>query len=137
MSIEWDEDKKDQLLKLLNETFYFHKDGSVTRRDEMPKYENREMIVSDFGGNAPCAYLFCNGAGMFFDEKGTQIHDLQCLGISGLHKFVQRYPEGEVHWAIWRKGSQLMDKELVSNLLRYLKEDVNLNDEKTENMETK
>gem|GEM_PF-5543748 len=29
MSIIWDDDKKDQLLKLLNEKFYFHKDGTL------------------------------------------------------------------------------------------------------------
>ena len=128
--IEWNEENKNALLQLLNEKFYFHKDGTITRRlPEDMKDLSREMVVNDFGGSAPSAYLFCNSAAMYFDEAGNQISDLQCFGISALKRFVERYPEAQVHWAIWRKGSQIMDKQSIQDLIRVLKEDVKYLDE--------
>ena len=53
---------------------------------------NREMVVADFQGTAPSCYLFCNGAAMYFDEAGNQIHDFQCYGMTALKRFVERYP---------------------------------------------
>ena len=133
MSIIWDDDKKDQLLKLLNEKFYFHKDGTVTRRlPENMEDLNREMVVADFQGTAPSCYLFCNGAAMYFDEAGNQIHDFQCYGMTALKRFVERYPEAPVHWALWRKGSQIMTKESIQDLIRIIKEDVHIGNQNTE-----
>lgn len=92
----------------------------------MTEEKTREMVVEDFNGNAPCAYLFSSGAAMYFDSEGKQICELQCYGISGLKKYMQRFPEAEVHWAIWKKSSQKLDKLSIESLVKYLKEDIDI-----------
>jgi len=50
------------------------------------------------------AWLFSNGAALFFDEEGQQIVDLQKKRLCGLHEFVKRYPDAPAYWAVWKGG---------------------------------
>lgn len=87
----------------------------------------------------PSAHLFGNGNAIYFDENGEQIVQLQRLGLSGIHHFVERYPEGEVFWSIWNFGEGKLDREAIPWLLRHIRkvpgrrpkqamDDVRLND---------
>lgn len=69
----------------------------------------------------PEAHLFPNGNMLVFDENGEQVVDLQKLGISGLHKFVRRYPEGKVYWSIYRVIASEIDRESLPWLLRHIR----------------
>jgi hypothetical protein len=62
------------------------------------------------------ALLFLNGNAAYFDETGEQITELQRLGWSGLHGYLERYPDGIV-----RLQGGVVDKELQPWLLRHLR----------------
>jgi len=73
------------------------------------------------------AYLFGNGNAIFFDKAGKQIVDLQRLGLCGLHKFVERYPDAPIYWSIWKYGpsqefiADELDRVSLAWLLRYIR----------------
>lgn len=85
---------------------------------------NKEVDSKDLGNEAPCAYLFPNGAAIFFDEDGKQIHDLQCFGLSGLREYICRFPNAVVFWAVWNRWRHLIDPESVRELINQLREKV-------------
>ena len=62
------------------------------------------------------ALLFLNGNAAFFDSDGEQLPDLQKLGWSGLHKFLELYPDAEV---LMQGGS--IAPELRARVLRQLR----------------
>ncbi len=78
------------------------------------------MNAKDFNGTYPSAFLFCNGAGMYFDKEGEQIPHMQRLGLSGVHRFVDLYPDAPVHWCVWKKSIQLIPKECLDTLMYYI-----------------
>ena len=67
------------------------------------------------------AYLFPNGNAMFFDNLGQQIHKFQKFGLSGLHDFIEFYPDAPVYWSVYRKSNAEIPKELLPWLLRYIR----------------
>ena len=69
---------------------------------------------------APAAHLFPNGNGIFFDEAGEQITELQIHGLSGVHGFVERYPDAPVYWSIWGVAEQEVFKEMLPGLLEHI-----------------
>lgn len=88
--------------------------------------QSLDMLEGDFGGNVPSAFIFCSGAGIYFNQDGKQMPDLQILGLSGLHLFVKIYPEAPVYWSIWHKEAQRIPKDCLETLLKYIKTDVKL-----------
>lgn len=77
--------------------------------------------------NQASAFIFCSGNVIYFDENGEQIVDLQRLGLSGLHQFVERYPDVPVYWVIWhykntgKMVADRIDPVSLRNLLRYIR----------------
>lgn len=75
--------------------------------------------------STPAAYICCNGNVLYFDADGEQIIDLQRLGLSGLHHFAERYPDGKIWWCVWKLGriqdAQEIDKEMLPWLLRHIR----------------
>lgn len=84
-------------------------------------YENREMVSSNFGDAKPSAYMFCNGSCMFFDQEGNQIRKLQIKGLSGLKKFLKKYPDAKVYWSVFRESNHLIHADCLPYLLKHLK----------------
>jgi len=66
------------------------------------------------------AYLFGNGNALFFDTRGEQFQELQSLGISGVHEYVERFPSATVYWATWGESDGARSA-IHPNVLDYIR----------------
>ena len=64
----------------------------------------------------PTAFLFANGGAAFCNESGQQIPELQAHNWRGLHEFMRRYPDAEVHL----QGREALSAECVRHLLKSI-----------------
>jgi hypothetical protein len=79
------------------------------------------VTPSDGGENQASAFLFVNGAAIFFDADGQQISRFQRRDWAGLWGFLAAFPGAPVKIAKWRAGSELLTDAAVNRLLLSLR----------------
>lgn len=66
------------------------------------------------------ARLYRNGSVIYRDEEDKKIAELEELGLSGLHEFVKRYPDGRVFWCFSYERTRIPPTALL-HLLKHLR----------------
>jgi hypothetical protein len=66
------------------------------------------------------AHLYRNGHAFYGNEKGEKIPELEELGLSGLHKFVEKHPGAPVYWCFSYERTRINPVALL-NLLRHIR----------------
>jgi len=64
----------------------------------------------------PCAFLFANGNGAYFNDENHQMTNLQALGWQGLHEFREKYPNAPVSI----QYSEPIPPEVMPNVLKQI-----------------